>query len=170
MEFLKLSGLIIGSQDLVFRLDRRLKHNTRGPLQVIEFKPFQKNLRICVVFTIRHYINRTTDIRNKEDQMLISFKPPYQKVCSSTISHSVRELLSLAGIDSNVFTTHSVRGAVASQLDRLNVPVKSIMAKASWRTESTFRHFYNKPLMDPDPTNTLLNLYRNTRGFGVVDN
>lgn len=63
IEYLKLSGMIVGSEDVVFCLDKKLKHNTRGPLQVIEFKPFSLDLRLCVVFTLKHYIARTSDIR-----------------------------------------------------------------------------------------------------------
>lgn len=75
--------------------------------------------------------------------------------------------MELSGLDTNVFTTHSVRSAVASQFTRLNVPIKDIMKKACWRSESTFRQYYNKPLTDKDPSQELLLAYRNTRGFGV---
>lgn len=168
VECLKLSGMLSGKEDIAFRLDKRLKHNTRGPLQIIQFKTFKQDLRLCVVFTLKHYISRTSDVRNNEDQLVSSYKAPYHKVCSNTMSRWMRELMEWAGIDSAVFTTHSVRGAVAFQMKRLNVPIKDIMAKASWRSESTFR-FYDKPLTEIDPTQEMLLAYRNTRGFGVVD-
>lgn len=160
---LKVSGLIQGSEDIVFRLSSKLKHNTRGYLQLLEFKPFNSDPRICVVRTIKEYLARTSDIRNGQDQLVLSHAPPYHVVGSSRISHWVREVLQWAGIDSSVFSTHSIRGAVSSQLLRLNVPVKTIMQKASWKSESTFRQFYNKPLMDQDPSQELLHAYTNSR-------
>lgn len=164
---LKLSGMIVGSEDVVFCLDKKLKHNTRGPLQVLEFKPFPLDLRICVVFTLKHYIARTSDIRRNEDQILISFSPPYLKVSTNTMSRWVREVMELSGLDTNVFTTHSVRSAVASQFTRINVPIKDIMLKACWRTDSTFRQYYQKPLADKNPSHELLLAYRNTKRFGA---
>lgn len=166
VEALKLSGRLRGGEDIVFRLNTRLKHNTRGALEIVQFKPFHQDIRLCVVKTMLHYIDRTQDIRKNQDQLLLSFSPPYGRVSSNTMSHWVRELLGMAGLDNSVFTTHSVRSAVSSQLLRLNVPVADILSKASWKSESTFRKYYNKPLMDPDPSHQLLMAYRNTRGFG----
>lgn len=165
VEFLKISHMIVGTEEIVFRLDRRLKHNKRGSLQILQFKEFKLDLRLCVVFTIKHYIGRTKDIRKGEDQLLISYKPPYQKVSSNTLSRWTREIMEWAGLDSSVFTTHSVRSAVASQMSRINIPIKDIMKKASWQSECTFRQFYQKPLMDKDPSTELLTSYRNTKGF-----
>lgn len=169
VEALKLSGRLRGGSDVVFRLNTRLKHNTRGALEIVQFKPFPQDVRLCVVTTILHYIERTKDIRKAQDQLILSFAPPYHKVTSNTMSHWVRELLGMTGLDNSVFTTHSVRSAVSSQLLRLNVPIHDIMAKASWKSESTFRRYYNKPLMDPDSSHELLLAYRNTRGFAEVN-
>lgn len=137
---LKLSDMIEGNQDIVFRLTKRLKHNTRGTLSLVQFKPFTLDCKLCVVFIISEYISRTSDVRGNNDQPVLSYTPPYDKVGSSTVSRWVREVLQEAGIDSTVFTTHIIsRSAVLSQMLRLNVPVKDILAKASWRSESSLR-------------------------------
>lgn len=160
---LKLSEKIEGTEDVVFRLTTRLKHNTRGTLSLIQFKPFKEDKKICVVSAIKEYMDRTSDVRGNKDQLILSYAPPYDPVSSASVSRWVREVLGSAGIGPSVFTTHSIRGAVTSQMLRINVPVKDILAKASWRSESSFRKYYNKPFIDEDPSQELLHAYRNTR-------
>lgn len=143
----------------MFHLTTRLKHNTRGTLSLIQFKPFKEDKKFCVVTTIKEYIDRTSDICGTKNQLVLSYAPPYGPVGSASVSRWVREVMEQAGIDPSVFTTHSIREAVASQMLRINVPVKDILAKASWRSESSFRKFYQKPLIDAE----LLHAYRNTR-------
>lgn len=152
IEFLKISRMIHGNEEIVFRLVRRLKHNTKGSLQILQFKEFKLGLRLWVVFTLKHYIARTKYKRKGEDQLMLGFKPPYQKISSNTLSRWTRELMEWAGLDSEVFTTHSIRSAVSSQMCRINIPIKDIMKKASWKTECVFRQFYQKPLMDKGPS------------------
>ena len=67
----------------------------------------------------------------------------------------MKETLANAGIDTRVFKAHSVRGSSTSKLGSLGVPVSEIMAKAQWKTESTFNKFYRKPLL-PDVSHKML--------------
>lgn len=83
---LKLSHMILGKEDIVFRLTNRLKHNTRGSLPLIQFKPFKEDRNLCVVATIKAYINRTLDIRNGEDQLVLSHSPPYHRITSNSFT------------------------------------------------------------------------------------
>lgn len=129
IEFLKLSRMIIGREEIVFTLDKRLKHNTKGRLQLLQFKEFKLDLKLCVVFTINHYIGRTKDICKNEDRLMISYKPPYYRVSANTMSRWTRELMEWSGLDSTVFTTHSIRSAVSSQMFRNKVPTKDILKR-----------------------------------------
>ena len=52
-----------------------------------------------------------------------------------------------AGVNTEVFKAHSVRGAATSLLAKLKIPVKQIMGKASWSCEQTFRKFYKKDII-----------------------
>ena len=51
-----------------------------------------------------------------------------------------------AGIDLNIFTPHSVRGASSSAALRAKVPVQTILDTAGWSRKTTFMKYYNKPL------------------------
>ena len=63
----------------------------------------------------------------------------------------------MSGVQVQCYKAHSIRGASASKLAVLNVPVEEIMKKAFWKKESTFRRFYDKPIkIDTDVTHVLL--------------
>ena len=58
--------------------------------------------------------------------------------------------MSAAGIDSQIFKAHSVRGACTSAAANAFVPLSTIMSMADWSSPSTFRTFYYKPLCCSD--------------------
>jgi len=58
--------------------------------------------------------------------------------------------MSTAGIDSQVFKAHSVRGASTTAAANAFVPLSTIMSMADWSSASIFRTFYYKPLFTSD--------------------
>ena len=82
--------------------------------------------------------------------MFISYQNPHEPVSSSTISRWIKCTLTMAGIDTSVFSAHSNCSAATSTAGRHTLPFKDIMKAASWRRESTFRKFYYKPLIEED--------------------
>jgi len=58
--------------------------------------------------------------------------------------------MSAAGIDSQIFKAHSVRGASTTAAANAFVPLSTIMSMADWSSASTFRTFYYKPLFNSD--------------------
>ena len=54
-------------------------------------------------------------------------------------------MLRNAGIDTEIFKAHSVRGASTSMAARLGVTVETILEAADWSSESVFQKFYYKP-------------------------
>ena len=90
--------------------------------------------------------------------MFISFNKPYNVVTKDTIARWIKTILKLAGIDIATFKPHSTRAASSSAAKRLAVPLSSIMRAASWKTDSTFRRFYDKPIdTERDYAKTILN-------------
>ena len=65
----------------------------------------------------------------------------------NTFSRWIRQVLSSAGIDLSLFSSHSTRSAATSAVEK-RVPVNTILKAASWQKECTFWKFYNKPAMD----------------------
>jgi hypothetical protein len=49
-------------------------------------------------------------------------------------------------VDTQTFSAHSTRGAVASKAVASGVPIESVLTAAQWSRESTFARFYHRPI------------------------
>lgn len=63
-------------------------------------------VKLCVVRTLRQYIQQTSEIR-KSEQLIVSFKTG-KVVGTSTVSRWIKQTLQNAGININIFKSHSV--------------------------------------------------------------
>ena len=99
-------------------------------------------MKNCVVNTLQSYIKRTKDLR-KSDRLLISHRLFFQ-VTSSTIARWLKEVLSLSGIDTSVFSAHSYRGASTSKVFSLGLLLSDIMKTANWTCTKIFFRFYHR--------------------------
>ena len=89
---------------------------------------------------------RTAEVRAA---LFIALIKPYKAVTSSTIARWLKSLLEAAGIDTSVFTAHSVRGTSSSVAANLGITTNDILKAADWSSESVFERFYYKPTEDP---------------------
>lgn len=72
--------------------------------------------------------------------------------------------MKLAGIEVAVFKAHSVCGASTSKLAKLHIPLKSIVQKASLKSENMFRKFYQKDvIVDTDIAHEMLKDFVQTK-------
>ena len=159
---LKLKDLYCDKEgtSMVFRLSQVLKHSKRGSLGTIVLSSFPEDSRLCVVKTLKAYIEKTDEIRDKNtDNLFISTKPPFKGASSTTIARWVKETLANAGIDIALFSAHSVRGATTSKMSDLQFPIQEIMKKAMWKSESTFQKFYKKSVIPKDISNKMLSSF-----------
>ena len=120
--------------------------------------PLDKSL--CPVECLRSYENRTIDFRPKNDSLpnplFLSFIRPHKPVCSSSLARWIKSFLFLSGIDTTIFSAHSLRGAATSTALFQGVSVSEILSMADWSQESTFRKFYYKPRFNPAPGKAVL--------------
>ena len=54
-------------------------------------------------------------------------------------------MLKLAGIDTNTFKAHSIRGASVSAAASAGITTNQIMEAADWSSVSVFQRFYYRP-------------------------
>lgn len=75
------------------------------------------------------YIQRTEGLRgaSKSDQLFVSWIKPHGGVTSSSIA---RWLKAMAGINTDMFKAHSVRGASVSAAKNLGVTTREILDTA----------------------------------------
>ena len=99
--------------------------------------------------TLKAYEDRTAPYREGEHNLFLALIKPYKAVTSSTIARWLKSLLEAAGIDTSVFTAHSVRGASSSVAANLGITTNDILRAADRSSESVFQRFYYKPTEDP---------------------
>lgn len=134
-----------------------LKHSKPGNHQdKAVFKSFQTNKTLCIVTSLREYLNRTRVLRDVEQKLFISTQAPFKAVARATISRWVRTLMEKAGINVEKFKPHSTRAASTSSARDKGVPLKCIMKAAGWSQENTYRRFYDKPVKQTSEMQTAL--------------
>ena len=119
--------------------------------QTIEIEQYHDEIldvRRCLI----EYIDRTQPLRESETQLLISYIKPHKAVKSCTIAKWLRMLMYLSGVDTSIFKAHSTRGACTSKVNKAGLSVGQIMKMAQWKSEITFRRFYDKPLQSSEQT------------------
>ena len=106
---------------------------------------------------LNEYIRRTKTYRKAgSTQLFISFIAPFDQVTKDTIARWVKLVMARAGIDVNIFTPHSIRGASSSAALRNKVPLQTILDTAGWTRASTFMKYYNKPLLNSEFSTRIL--------------
>lgn len=101
------------------------------------------------------YMNRTLVFRSarvsegleKPVQLFLSWKTK-APVAKNTLARWLKEVLFLAGIDTDQFSAHSYRGAGLSAASARGASVKDILTAGDWSRISTFNTFYNAPSND----------------------
>ena len=114
-----------------------------------------------VVSLLKWYDSLTTTLRPKEClHFFISYCKPHRGVSSDSLSHWIRRVMSQAGIDTNVFGSHSVRGVAASAASHdVHVSLDSVLAAGDWSSTQSFSRHYVRPvgnLPSPSVANALM--------------
>ena len=144
---LNLAGFRNTPEGAVFSPSALAKQSRPGrPLKDFLFPRFPENQKLCPVFSLGLYVNRTKSLRGETLQLFISYIKPHSPVSSSTIARWLKETLTAVGIDTAIFKAHSIRGASTSAASKLGVTTDDILNAADWSSESTFQRFYYKPV------------------------
>ena len=143
---------------IVFKMKCLLKHNRVGdPLDVLILRPFLECKRLCVVRTLKSYLNRTQFFRS-HSKLLLSFIRPHSPISRDTLARWTLSIMSQSGLDVTKYKSHSTRGASASAARSLGGPLNLIMKRASWKCATSFAKFYDKAIEqdETDVGHTLL--------------
>ena len=123
---MNLDNMVTSGDKLVFFFDTPLKTSrTSKTHQMIEIKKMDGN-KCCVYSAVAEYIRRTKDIRPPSTKALwISLIKPHGAVTRDSISRWLKEVLTSAKIDTEVFKAHSTRSASTSKANNLGVGLSS---------------------------------------------
>ena len=98
--------------------DLTKKYRAGQDLKTLFHASFEENPIICVVSCLRVYEHRTSELRpldpSKPNKFLLSYIRPNKPITGASLSRWLKDVISRAGIDTNIFKAHSVRGASAS--------------------------------------------------------
>lgn len=149
LHLLMIKGISLGEESISVYLGDNIKQcRPKFNIQVVQFKAYSQDPRLCVVTTLKAYIERTDKLRkefgNDKGKLLISCIKPHKYVSKDTVARWLKVMLRRCGIDTTKYTAGSVRPASTSKAKALAVPITTIMAKAGWTQETTFARHYNK--------------------------
>lgn len=121
-----------------------------------------KNLN--VIFWIRKLLQLSLNRRNNLNSLFITTRGDPKPATRTIIGGWVKSLLRDANIEA---TPGSVRSAVASLNWLENFPLDKILATGNWRTEHTFRNYYQREIIDQTPRTNSVSL---SHYFDTLDN
>ena len=150
-----LSVLDIRNLDLrenmcVIRIGDILK--TSGPknhIGKIKFHSNPNDLTICPLNCLRQYLEATKQHRDNITSLFITLNKPFKVPSKDTLVRWVKQTLKDAGINMNIFSTHSTRSASNSKA-KTSVLLKTILETGGWRRNRTFSRFYNKLILQEE--------------------
>ncbi|KAJ3641431.1 hypothetical protein Zmor_027938 [Zophobas morio] len=151
IHLIRLSNIKRSSDGIQIFITETIKTSSwTGTQPCLQLPFFQENPSICAATTLLNYLNETEDIRHSSpDYLFIQTRKPHNRASRDTISRWIKEILFEAGVDTDLFTTHSTRHAATSSAFRRGVSLQTIHQTAGWGHHSTvFARFYNCPLHD----------------------
>ena len=82
--------------------------------------------------------------RGNPSALSLSYIAPHKPISKSRLAGWIKDSINLAGVDTNIFTAHSVRGASSSKVFLQGLSAKEVIDHGSWARESTWQKFYYK--------------------------
>ena len=126
------------------------KTRRSGPPLEAFYPYFTEEPQLCPVKTFEHYQERSQKLRTSKqgtrNPLFVSVRKPYKPVKAATIGHWLKKVMKDAGVDTEVFSAHSTRGASTSKARSVGVATADILKAANWSSASTFCRFYCRPV------------------------
>ena len=141
--------------NLVIVVYDRLKTSRRGhPPRVVTCVSWDDQ-ELDVAFYVHKYLDRVLVFRlravfnelEKPVQLFLSHKTGCP-VAKSTISRWIKDVLSLAGIDTSRFSPGSTRSASVSAAARRGASMAQILGAGDWSNLGTYQHYYDRTVDD----------------------
>ena len=129
-----LNDLEIQEISVKIRIQQLLKQSKPGThLPEIYIEKYVNGENLCVVKTLKEYIEKTKTLR-KNDELLLTTQKPRNPTSKSTIAGWIKLALRHSGVDTNIYSAHSTRGASTSAV-ATRVPIDTVMKTAGWKKE-----------------------------------
>ena len=109
------------------------------------------DILVCPVMCLKRYIEVTKKFRAytptgpQPNQLFIGISKPHAPVQACTIARWVKTVLKEAGINTDIFSAHSTRGASTSAAVSGGASLHVVLSQADWSSCSTFHKHYFRP-------------------------
>lgn len=128
---------------VLFKLSSLTKKGKVGAiLKECFFASFPHDNCLCVVQCLQVYEEVTKKYRDIQASMpsplFLSYVRPHKPVTSQRIAHWIKDTLRMAGVDTNTFKAHLVRGSSTSAAVGNGLHIADVLKTADWSRESTF--------------------------------
>ena len=96
------------------------KTRRKGPPVEAFYSAFPEDPRVCPVRALQCYEKRSSGLQSgasgvNRNPLFISVRKPHKPVKAATIGHWLKSVMHSAGIDTNILSAHSTRGAATSK-------------------------------------------------------
>ena len=137
---LSLDNMSIEDSKVRYTITEKLKHTRAGTRQKpLEFLAYPIDQKLCIVIHLKVYLEKTKSLRNDEKQLLISCIKSHKAVSRDIISQWIKQFMTVAGIDTSVYKSHTTRAASTSFLVGKHFDINDIIGAAGWFKERTFQ-------------------------------
>ena len=152
---LRVDRVAITNQGLEFVIFDTLKTTRSGqPPKVVKCVSWDAE-ELDVSFYVQKYMDKTFVFRcrsykkglGKPTQLFLSHRTGLP-VSRSTISRWIKEVMRMAGIDVNMFSPGSTRGASVSAAARRGASLTQILLNGDWTNLGTYQRFYHRTVDD----------------------
>ena len=107
---------------------------------------------LCPVRALRYYLDRTADLRQNKELVLVSFKKGFDKdISPATISSWIKQTVVLCyelsdqeALTLHQVKAHDVRAFAASKAFQSGISLDQILSACHWKSHNTFTQFYLK--------------------------
>ncbi|CAB4015537.1 Gag-Pro-Pol poly [Paramuricea clavata] len=86
---------------------------------------FPAHEKLCVFYHMRTYINQTKPLRGNETKLFISYMKLHHRISRDTITRWIRQTMTNAGFDTQIFKPHSTRAAATLKVKTASVPIRT---------------------------------------------
>ena len=103
-----------------------IKHDRQGrPRDKFIYKKFE-NSKLCPIATTKEYLKRRAEYNIAHTKFLFTTKSPYGPPDKDTIARWVKNTLTQAGVNTDIFSCHSCKSSASSKVDNMDVDLDNI--------------------------------------------
>ena len=145
---LQVTDFQIVGNTLVMPIMAKIKQTRSGRhMHPLGFRVYTQNEKLCVVTHLTWYLKRTSVYR-KDKNLFLSYIKPHRAAGKDTIARWCKSVLSVSGINTDLYSSHSSRSAATSSAKRKGISLTKLTKCAGWSSEWTFALYYDKNVED----------------------